>query len=239
MKEVHLNTIDSTNTYAKAHSASFPKDEITCIIAEEQTAGKGRYQRSWTSPKGNIYATFYFTLPINSLHLIALSQVMALSLAKVLMNEGFKPKIKWPNDIQLSGKKVSGILCETKFHPDDVDIFLGVGINVNLDEKAASQIDQPATSLAIETGKEWNKESLLKKLQAQFEKDLIQFRKEGFHPFHGSFEKLMALKGEKIRCFDGKKIWEGICHSLSDDGQLNLLLQDKSIHKVLSGDIKS
>ncbi len=240
MHEIHLDSVDSTNTYAKKHCNEFPSGQITCVAAEEQTAGRGRYQRKWVSPRGvNIYATFYFRLPLHTLHLISLSQVMAYSFASVLMREGLHPKIKWPNDIQLEGKKVSGVLCETQFYQDHVDLFLGIGINVNLDAKTAAQIDQPATSLLIETGKKWDKDALLKKLQKQFAEDLEKFKKSGFIPFHSQFENLLAFKGETIRCFDGKKVWVGICHSLTNDGQLNLYLPDKTIHTVLSGDIKS
>ncbi|PIS02179.1 MAG: biotin--[acetyl-CoA-carboxylase] ligase [Chlamydiae bacterium CG10_big_fil_rev_8_21_14_0_10_42_34] len=239
MHEIHLSLIDSTNTYAKIHAETFPQNQITCITAEEQSAGRGRYQRTWLSPRGaNIYATFYFTLPLNTAHLISLAQVMASSFANVLINEGFSPKIKWPNDIQVNGKKISGILCETQFCKDHVDLFLGIGINVNLDEQTALKIDQPATSLLIETGKNWDKKELLKKLQVQFEKDLETFKEDGFSPFHKQFESLLAKKGETIRCFDGKKMWEGICHSLTAEGQLNILLSDQTIHTITSGDIK-
>src|SRR5579872_3829888 len=89
MHEIQLDVIDSTNTYAKQHAASFPKDQITCVTAEEQTAGRGRYDRKWVSPKGvNIYATFYFTLPANTLDIVSLSQVMAYSLSSLLLQEG-------------------------------------------------------------------------------------------------------------------------------------------------------
>lgn len=239
MHNVHLDVVDSTNTYAKQHCASFPKGQITCVAADEQTAGRGRYQRKWVSPKGvNIYATFYFNLPINTLHLVSLSQLMAISLARLLIQEGFKPKIKWPNDIQLNGKKVSGILTETQFNPTSVDIFMGIGINVNLDPASAEQIDQPATSLMIESDKKWDKGVLLKKLQNQLIKDLETFKRDGFSPFHDEFEKILAMKGETIRVFDGKKEWVGVCHSLTQDGQLNLMLPDKTVHTILSGDIK-
>lgn len=240
MDEIHLKVTDSTNLYAKNHCRTFPQNEITCIVAEEQTAGIGRYKRKWVSPKGaGLYVTFFFTLPLQSLHLISLAQIMALSFANVLIKEGLRPEIKWPNDVRLSGKKVSGILCETQFHPEYVDIFIGIGINVNLDALSAASIDQPATSLMIETGEKWDKQTLLKKLQEQFVQDLNKFKKEGFTPFYKQFDALLALKGEEVRCFDGKKTWIGICHSLSSDGQLNLLLPDKTLHKVLSGDIKN
>ena len=237
--EIHLDSVDSTNSYAKKHGASFDPNKITCVAAEEQTAGRGRYQRTWVSPRGvNLYATFYFRLPVNTLHLVSLAQLMAHSFAEILIREGLHPKIKWPNDIQLRGKKVSGILCETVFHQDFVEMVLGIGVNVNMEADALAKIDQPATSLMNETKGLWDKKSLLKKLGKQFAGDLERFKKEGFKPFHGPFEKLLAYKGETVRCFDGKKEWVGICHSLTHDGQLNLVLSDKSIHTVLSGDIK-
>ena len=238
MNEIHLKTIDSTNTYAKKHAPTFPKGQITCVIAEEQTAGRGRFHRTWDSPKGgNLYATFYFLLPASSKSLMSLSQIMACSMAKVLLTEHFSPKIKWPNDIQLSGKKCSGILCETRFQGEEVEIFLGIGLNVNMGQDLLGNIDQPATSLFVESGKEWNQLEILQKLQTQFASDLALFTKKGFAPFHNFFDKLLLFKGEKIRCFDGKKEWTGLFHSITSDGQLNLPLPDGSMHTMLSGDI--
>jgi BirA family biotin operon repressor/biotin-[acetyl-CoA-carboxylase] ligase len=238
MHEIHLDSVDSTNNYAKTHCKLWPADQITCVTAEEQTAGRGRYQRKWISPRGvNIYATFYFRLPRNTPHLISLAQVMAYSFATLLLHQGLHPKIKWPNDIQLSGKKVSGILCETQFEGLLADIFLGIGINVNWE--TTKQIDQPATSLFIETNKKWDQQALLKELQIQFAADLEKFKKKGFAPFHKTFESLLALKGQTIHCFDGKTTWTGICHSLTEEGQLNLLLPDQSIRTISSGDIQS
>lgn len=219
------------------HAQTFPPREITCVSAEEQTAGRGRYQRKWVSPRGvNIYATFYFRLPVGALHLTSLAQVMTFSFAAVLLHEGLHPKIKWPNDVQLGGKKVSGVLCETSFHKEFVELFLGIGINVNMDTTA--QIDQPATSLFLETGHKWDKAALLKKVQKQFASDLEKFKKEGFAPFHNSFENLLAYKGQTIHCNDGKKVWTGICHSITNEGHLNLYLPDKTLLTILSGDIQ-
>ncbi|MBF8263042.1 MAG: hypothetical protein HW387_707 [Parachlamydiales bacterium] len=238
--DIHLEKIDSTNNYAKAHLNEFNSSKLTCITAEEQSAGRGRHQRFWHSPKNlNIYATFCFQLPIHTLHLISLGQVMAVSLAMVLLKEGLHPQIKWPNDIQLGGKKMAGTLAETQFHRDTVDIILGVGINVNMPENLLTKIDQPATSLLAVTGHPWDRANLLKKLQKQFLADLLKFKKEGFTPFHSQFENLLAYKGQTIHCFDGHKEWVGICHSITSDGQLNLYLPNKEIHTLLTGDIKN
>jgi len=238
MNEIHLETIDSTNTYAKMHSAEFPLRQITCITAEEQTAGRGRFRRAWVSPKGvNLYATFYFRVPAGQRDLVSLAQVMACSLAAILLEEGLHPKIKWPNDIQLSEKKLSGILCETAFYEKEVEVFLGVGVNVNMGNELLGKVDQPATSLKEETRREWDRMLLLRKLQKQFTHDLELFRQQGFAPFHPLLEKLLAYKGQEVRCFDGQKEWVGICHSITPDGQLNILLADNSLHKLVSGEL--
>ena len=240
IKDIHLESVDSTNDYAKTHCSEFNPKQIICISAEEQTQGRGRMQRPWHSPKGhNIYATFYFQLPLHTLHLVSLSQIMALSLSMVLLKEGLFPKIKWPNDVQLNGKKMAGALCETQFHSEYIEIFLGIGVNVNMDANQLAHIDQPATSLSIETNHPWDCAALLKKLQKQFTADLQKFKKEGFTPFHSQFENLLAYKGQTIRCLEGKKEWVGICHSVTNDGQLNLYLPNKEMHTVLSGDVKN
>lgn len=239
MHEIHLDTVDSTNVYGKLHFQSFLKDQITCITAEEQTAGRGRHQRPWISPRGvNLYVTFCFCLPPQTPQITTLAQVMAYSLASLLTQEGFHPEVKWPNDIQLRGKKVSGILCEASLRSDRAEIILGIGINVNLDAEELAQIDQPATSLKVESGKSWDRQILLKKLQKQFVKDLETFQNKGFAPFHEALERWLAKKGETIRCFDGEKEWVGICHSLATTGQLNLLLPDQTFHLLSSGDLR-
>ena len=239
MKTIRLETTDSTNTYAKQNAVNFSVHDIVCITAEAQTAGRGRFGRPWVSPKGmNLYTTFVFRLPLETTHLKSLGQVMAASVARLLLNEQLHPQIKWPNDVLLSGKKLAGVLCETEFHRDFVQVFLGVGVNVNMDRGELETIDQPATSLKHETGRVWDKNGLLQKLQAQFTADLEQFKHGGFAPFHALFEQLLAHKGQVVRCFDGKKTWEGTCHSLTSDGQLNLYLADKTMHTVIAGEVK-
>lgn len=238
MYTIHLDTIDSTNTYAKKNASNFPPHDITCIYAEEQTAGRARQQKTWISPFGaNLYVTFFFTLPLKTPHLTAIGQVLAASLARVLLHFGLLAQMKWPNDLYLSGKKFAGILCETEFHPTLVHLFLGVGINVNLDQDLLSTIDQPATSLKIETHKSWNKEFLLQKLQTTFQSDLALFKKEGFIPFQTFLNERLAFKGKQIRCFTGEEIWEGVCEGLAADGQLKLLLNTGEVKVVSAGDV--
>lgn len=177
MIEIFLDTIDSTQVYAKAHWKTFDPEGLTCITAEEQTAGRGQFQRSWISPRGaGLYVTFYFTLPARSLQLTSLAQRMAHTVADMM--KSLSPEIRWPNDVLIRGKKIAGALCDTVFEGDLVHCFLGVGINVNMRAESLQQIDQPATSLLLETGHPWDRKALLRQLQEAWERALMALRKQ-------------------------------------------------------------
>ncbi len=236
--EIHFESIDSTNAYARREYAFFAPEKITIISADFQTAGHGRYARQWLSPKNtNLLLTFCFRLPSNTSHLGTLTMIGAHAVAKILETKGLHPKIKWPNDIQLNGKKISGTLCEIVFNIPWAQIFLGIGINVNIEKEELKKIDQPATSLKNETGKIWDRDALKTELMEQIKMDLEQFIQQGFAPFHSFIEHRLAYQKERVSCFDGETRWTGICHSLGEDGRLNLLMDDGKIHALYSGDI--
>jgi BirA family biotin operon repressor/biotin-[acetyl-CoA-carboxylase] ligase len=212
VRQILFDTIDSTQTYAKQHKATFAQNEITCIIADEQTAGYGRHGRKWNSPKGlNLYFTLYFQLPGSISHVSCLGHLMSATLAKLLDTQ-----IKWPNDILLGGKKVGGILCETILG-STAEVFLGVGLNVNQENFDA--IDQPASSLKVETGRTWDRKELLNHIQAQFERNLAKFVRSGFEPFRTFIEKRLIYKGE------------GTAEGLNEDG--GLIVQLNGLRKIV------
>ncbi len=181
---IHLDSTESTQIYAKKHQEDFVKEALTCISAEEQTQGYGRQKRRWISPKGvNLYATLAFRLPSDTVFLSCLAILLARSLSTLLEKKGLHPHVKWPNDVLIQGKKMAGILCETEekqesVFPNDfsgclgIQVFLGIGINVNMTADDCAAIDQPATSLLQETGHPWDKQALLQELLEQFTNDL-------------------------------------------------------------------
>ncbi len=237
-EDIFLKTIDSTQEYAKKNVSSFDSKKITCIYADEQTLGKGRFNRKWlSSKKDNLNITLYFQINSKTLHLVSINHILALSLIDVLREKDLDPKIKWPNDIMLSQKKLAGILCEIQTKGDIADIFLGIGINVNAPKEFLDQIDQKATSLKVETNKVWDKKELLENLKQKFLKNLIIFKEKGFTPFHEKYENLLLYVGEKITFFDGKKQYSGILHSINCEGKLNLYTSDKEIISFAAGDI--
>ena len=241
IKNIFLKEIDSTNKYAKENLSSFDLKNITCITSDHQTEGKGRYNRKWISPKEkNILTTFVFRLSSFPKNIGSLSLLACLSICKCLEKENLKPKIKWPNDIQLNEKKLAGILCESVFSKNYVDIILGLGININANKEDLSIIDQPATSLFIETKKTWDRKKFLENLQNEFAQNLDVFEKKGFSSCLSDFDKRIAYKDKTLHFYDGENIFKGHIDSVTEDGSLRFYIATtKEIRTFHSGEIVS
>lgn len=238
--QIHLTKVPSTNTWAKENYKNFDLSQITRITADEQTKGRGRFNRVWVSPKGvNIYLTFFFAVEKSRLALNNLPQILSISIANLLDKEGLKPQIKWPNDVLINRKKLAGILCETIDLGNSYGVILGTGINVNMSQDMLRDIDQAATSLLVETGKLHSKEFLTQSLETLFLKDLFLYQKEGFNPFYKTYDDLIAFKGEVITFHQNGESFSGTLHSLNPDGRLNLLLSSGEIKALSSGEIEN
>lgn len=236
---IHFSVIDSTNTWSKHQAHTFPHDCITLVTADEQTAGRGRFNRRWESPrKQNIYATYNFFIEKHRNDIGNIPQIMALAGVEMLEKMDIKAFLKWPNDILLSGKKVGGILCETTPFSDTLCIILGIGINVNMPLEILNKIDRPATSLFAETGSEYEMENVLENLTLSFQKLLELFVEDGFYPFYDQYvSKLAHRKGDLIRFHDNRIVHEGTFHSINPDGSLNLQLASGEIRQFIAGEI--
>ena len=122
-KLISFDKIPSTQTYALDMASNGTARDHIVIMAEAQSAGRGRYQRTWVSHHGNLYASFVFDSDERDPRL---SYVVAVAVTETLIAFGIHPKIKWPNDILIDGKKVCGILIEyaSRF------VIIGIGINI-------------------------------------------------------------------------------------------------------------
>lgn len=233
IERVILDTVDSTNSFAKREGKSFSKEALTVITAEEQTGGRGRLKRPWHSPRSkNLLVTFTFFLKSPVPDLPRIGQVLSLSVYDALRELQFQPQIKWPNDLLLHKKKVAGILTEIVEESELRQVVLGVGLNVNVDEAWLKGLDQPATSLFMESKKTWDREDLLARLQNRFLGRLEKFQLHGFAPFEQEFLSRVAYLGETIRY--GNE--EGVFESIASDGSLCLRLKDGSLKKILSAE---
>lgn len=171
-KLINFTTITSTNSYALKHLDHL--SDRTVISAERQSAGRGQFKRSWFSTvPNNIYISIILKPKaiVPDAYLKKLTKMTAAAVVKTI-SEYIEPKylsIKLPNDVLVEGKKIAGILTETKFRGGQcLGIVVGMGINLNLSEKVIARIDQPATALNLATGKKINKKRFLKEFLRVF-----------------------------------------------------------------------
>jgi BirA family biotin operon repressor/biotin-[acetyl-CoA-carboxylase] ligase len=230
IKTIHFQTIHSTNEWAKQECHTFSKQDLTCIVADEQTAGKGRLGRVWHSPlQDNFYGTFcmYLNSPRNDLGLTSL--VLALSVCEAVAPFGATLQLKWPNDLLLNKKKVGGILGESVFGSDGLFLILGLGLNINFDPSGNDLIDQPVTALSTHLKHPLSKKEIEEKIKEHFCHDLALFLERGFEPFFERYKNRLTLKpDQKIKLRHGIN---GVFVGLNGDGTLNV--------KLPSGEIKT
>jgi BirA family transcriptional regulator, biotin operon repressor / biotin---[acetyl-CoA-carboxylase] ligase len=233
IENIFLNSVSSTNDYAKKNYHNFNTDKLTCIFTRDQTGGYGSHNNKWFFTKEkDIAATFFFHMPAKNKYINCLGYLMAFTLCQVLIRHNLNPMIKWPNDILINGRKLSGILCETK--EMGTIVFLGIGINVNSNTENLQQIDQPATSLKIETKYFWDIQKLQNELQDFFLKNLEIFKEKGFSFFHAQIEKLLAKKGDDITFIENNTKYKGKIHRITKEGYLSIILPSGEIKNIIS-----
>ena len=210
---LHLHKVDSTNTYLKTHRAGLPHG--TVVYADSQTAGRGRYDRRWISDNGGLYFSVLLTPPYNPF-LPNLTQLMALSICQALEQFSLTPIIKWPNDVQVNGQKISGILSEAVF---DKNVFqavvLGVGINVGQDN--LHHVGQPATSLKA-LGVQTTRETVLENVLHFFWQGYPALCEKGFETICAAYTQRFAALHKEITVKDGDKTSFGTAEGISPRG---------------------
>lgn len=218
MRSIHFRIIDSTNTWSKENYRNFERDKITLVTADQQTDGHGRYHRCWISPANqNIYATFTLFIE-NGAHLIGnISQVTSLAIVNTLKEKNLKPALKWPNDILVNRKKISGILSEVIFEGNWTILIVGIGLNVNMPAEMLEMIDQPATSLLNEKGQTFEINEILLSLKTHFGQCMSLYLERGFQPFLESYRSLIMHKKDEPLMINHQK---GFFQSITDDGAL-------------------
>lgn len=236
----HFDIIDSTSTWAKQNAHLLPRNKLTLVTAEGQTAGRGRFvRRRWISPPGlNIYASFCHFVDKPHDNWVNIPQVLALSVVAVLEKMGFHPELKWPNDIKLSKKKVGGILAETTPVDDQICMVVSVGLNINMTLESIKEIDQPATSLLAERGHPFDIEDTLHEIKLLYLKGIARFIEDGFAPFLEKYRKLLATS-KTITVTNGGSVWEGSFHDVNPDGSLILKLPNGELKSFICGEIKT
>ena len=222
----YFETIGSTNDEALGWASQGAQD-LSLVIADEQTKGRGRMDRKWFTPPHSALAMSLILRPTNNerAHPARTTGLLALSLADSLRKLGLVPQIKWPNDVLVNGRKLAGILVETTWIGEELDaLVLGMGVNVlAASVPPADQVLFPATCIETELGRPVERIEVLRDMLA----NVVAWRpKLGTDAFLKAWEESLAFRGQqvKVEAGSGKPVI-GELLGLNPDG--SLILRDE------------
>jgi BirA family biotin operon repressor/biotin-[acetyl-CoA-carboxylase] ligase len=213
----------------------------TLVVSEEQTAGKGRLSRPWNSTaKKGIWMSLIVRPALMPQQAPQMTLVAAVAVVRAIENiTGIEAMIKWPNDILINGRKMTGILTELQSEPDRVKaIVLGIGMNVNHDdEDFPVELRKIATSLKLESGMQIDRAKLIAEILGFLELYTGMYEKHGFGPIKLLWESYSNTSGKRIRAVMLNETIEGTAIGISEDGLLELRLDDDTVRGIYSADI--
>jgi BirA family biotin operon repressor/biotin-[acetyl-CoA-carboxylase] ligase len=210
------------------------------VVAEEQTAGRGRAGRSWHSEKTcGVYMSLLLRPPLSPMHAPLLTLLTGLALRDTVLEEtGLAPDLRWPNDLLLAGKKCGGILTEMHAEPDRVHfVVVGIGINVN-HASLPSEIAAIATSLRMVTGRTYSRLQLVVRLLNTLETYYNLFLAEGPAPIVMRFNEVSCFaRGKRVRITTPSGSYIAVTEGLEPHGLLRVRREDGRLDTVISGDV--
>ncbi|WP_122286176.1 bifunctional biotin--[acetyl-CoA-carboxylase] ligase/biotin operon repressor BirA [Pseudomonas syringae group genomosp. 3] len=227
------DSIDSTNAEASrliALGAPMP----LLVVAEQQTAGRGRRGRKWVSPFAeNLYYSLVLRIDGGMRQLEGLSLLVGLAVMNVLRDMGVQGAgLKWPNDVLVGRQKIAGILLELIGDPADVcHVIIGVGVNVNM--RVSTEVDQLWTSVRLQTGAPADRNTIAARISAQLEALLAVHRQEGFLAFQKEWEQGHLWQGAAVKLLSGIETVEGVVLGVDSLGALRL--EVNGLEKSFSG----
>lgn len=230
---------DSTNSEARRQAEKGALDG-TLVVAERQTAGKGRRGRHWTSPAGTgIWMSLILKPKLEPSCAPMLTLLAGLAVSVGIEDYcGLKSQIKWPNDLTLEGKKICGILTEMSADMEMIQyVVVGIGINVNIEE-FPEEIAGTATSLYLETGKKLKRSGMIacivKRMEEYYEKFLSM---ADLSCIQEDYEERLVNLNREVLVLAPKGEYKGICKGINKTGELLVEREDKSISQVMSGEV--
>lgn len=236
-KIVYYESIGSTNEVARG-LVDKGAPEGTLVIAEEQTAGKGRLGRRWIAPAGMGLLFSLLLYPDLTLKQVPrLTMLASLAAAEAIESvTGLAVRFKWPNDILIRGRKAGGVLTEVGVTGERLDyVVVGIGLNVNWNPSQVPELAGKATTLSEELGREVSRLELLQRLLIYMEGGYLRLQ-EGYLP-HKVFTSRLADVGEKVEVVLPRGKEEGFVEGVDADGALLLRREDGSTVGVTMGEV--
>jgi BirA family biotin operon repressor/biotin-[acetyl-CoA-carboxylase] ligase len=231
----YFKETESTNIIAREIAASV--DEGTIVIAESQTAGRGRLGRKWISPEGGIWLSIILKPRIEPVYAPRITLLAGVSVAKTMQGFGLPAKIKWPNDILINGKKVCGILTEIGAEVDIIDyLVVGIGIDANVDTGTfPEEFRDNSTSLEKEMGYKINRVEFVQKLLEEFENIYTEFQKDGFPHILEEWRKMSGTIGQWVKITAQARTIYGEAIGVDNEGALIVETSEGHLEKIVAG----
>lgn len=230
MPALHIvNSIDSTNTYVLNYCKHGATSGFTCL-AEQQTAGRGRWGRTWVSPyASHLYLSMLWQFPIRK-PLSGLSLVIGLAIVNVVKKLGLREGLglKWPNDVYWQQKKLAGVLIETA----SINTVIGIGLNVKMPDDAGIEINQPWTDLHQILGTPPDRNLISGLLIAELLTILPRFSEQGFSPFLKDWQALDIHYQKPMTIKTASGQYSGIAQGVNSSGEL-IIQCDDGVERVL------
>jgi BirA family transcriptional regulator, biotin operon repressor / biotin---[acetyl-CoA-carboxylase] ligase len=215
-------------------------DEIAdgfVLAALEQTAGHGRLDHRWVSQAGrDLTFSFVWRPQVEMARLASLPMAAAVGVASALEAYEVQAQTKWPNDLRVGGRKISGILAESA---KGGAVVVGIGLNVNASAEDLAQVGQPATSLGVECGLYLDVEAVLEQVLEALAPTLSAWQARGFAAIQAAWTGRCDAIGTRVEVGDGKARKQGIFVGLGESGQLLLGGDDGQVEEVWSGDLRA
>lgn len=230
---IAAEALPSTNAEAKRIAAS---EEGTVVIAEVQTSGRGRMDRSWHSPRGGVWMSIILKPQIPPAQAFRVNIAAAVAVARALEGlYGLEVKIKWPNDLMVGGRKVSGILTEIGADMDRLDYaVVGIGINANLDPGDLAG-GWKATSISSEIGRKVLRAELVRRVLEELE-GASQEMEASSGRLQEEWSIRSATLGRRVRILARDGEFEGLAEALEADGSLAVRRDGGLLERVIAGD---
>lgn len=218
-----------------AAEAEADAEEGTVVVAETQTASRGRLGRTWLSKPGNLYCSIVFYPSQDELPFV--SPLAGVALVRAIRRTcRLDPALKWPNDVMVDGKKVAGILVESAVSGDQVKhAVLGIGVNVGLTPEELEELPVAATSLNAETGRETPRDELLARLLHEVDGLYLQL-KRGVSPL-AEWRGMLETLGQQVEIAGPDGPLSGLAEKVDEQGNLVLRLDDGRRVLLTSGDV--